>query len=158
MKLTPCFGVDVTKITYHPSLNLSKKFNSNDTSCVNPTESTNLNLSGPSNFLKKHWLCRAWIWQLGWRKNKAKKTLKNKDQKSNNINQLKFVYLTSEGLENHFIIFITWYCSLWSWLPPWSFFNEYTTHGLWEFIAATTALATPSVVCVKNKAPQLQLQ
>jgi len=32
-------GVDVTEITYHPSLSLSNKFNSNDTSYVNPSES-----------------------------------------------------------------------------------------------------------------------
>jgi hypothetical protein len=32
-------GVDVTETTYHPSLSLSNKFNSNDTSYVNPSES-----------------------------------------------------------------------------------------------------------------------
>lgn len=32
-------GVDVTDITYHPSLSLSKRLNSKDTSYVNPRES-----------------------------------------------------------------------------------------------------------------------
>lgn len=32
-------GVDVTDITYHPSLSLSNRFNSNDTSYVKPNES-----------------------------------------------------------------------------------------------------------------------
>jgi hypothetical protein len=32
-------GVDVTDTTYHPSLSLSNRLNSNDTSYVNPRES-----------------------------------------------------------------------------------------------------------------------
>lgn len=32
-------GVDVTEITYHPIFNLSNRFNSKDTSYVNPCES-----------------------------------------------------------------------------------------------------------------------
>ena len=38
--MNPTFpGVDVTDTTYHPSLSLSNRLNSNDTSYVNPRES-----------------------------------------------------------------------------------------------------------------------